>query len=142
LAEGLKKELDNIYVELTASENLISSPNIVIGTVHENPVVLNRNDAGGERGIWKQEEIFGKWKVEIKEGIYDVKFKFIKPIDASGRMYLETGSIVNQMRNEFKSDIIEMKNIKLPELKCDLIPFYMVNGKRIFPFWVEVNRLK
>jgi hypothetical protein len=113
-----------------------------VGSPHENPITLNRNDADGERGIWDQEEIYGKWKVRIEKGIYNVKFKFIKPIDADGIMYLETNGIINKMKNiKINTDIIEMNNIDFPHLEGDLIPFYAIDGKKIFPFWVEMTRV-
>ena len=141
LATSLKNEMDAIYQELITSENLIAQPLIAIGTEFENPITLNRNDASGQRGIWDQEEIYGKWEVKVKKGVYNIKFKFIKPIDADGRMFLETGAVVNQMKNDSKTDVIEMKNVKLPEMEGSLVPFYMINRKRIFPFWVEMERI-
>ena len=139
-AKDLKTSLDAIYNELISSDNLVNPPRIIIGS-KENPIFLNRNDADGQRGIWAQEEVFGKWNVHIKEGHYNFKFKFIIPIEKNGRMFLETGTIIHQMQNEENTDIIEMNNIHIPELTGDLIPFYRVHGKRIFPFWVEVKKL-
>ncbi|MCD6355282.1 MAG: sulfatase-like hydrolase/transferase [Prolixibacteraceae bacterium] len=142
VANKLKSELDAFYNELINSVNIINSPRIIIGSKHENPVTLNRNDAGGERGIWSQEEIFGKWKVSISEGYYNIRFKFIKPIEKSGKMYLETGAIINQMKNDVVgTDIIEMRNIHLTKMDCDLIPYYSAGHKNIFPFWVELEKI-
>ena len=142
IANDLKIELDEIYEELINSENLTNPPQPIIGSKIENPVILNRNDAGGERGIWAQEEIYGKWRANIKQGLYNFKFKFIKPIETNGNMYLETGSIINRKKIiTSDTDIIEMKKVLLPEMDCDIIPFYSVNGKRIFPFWVEIERI-
>lgn len=142
IAKSLKTELDKIYTELIASENVVNQPRIIIGDKHENPVYLNRNDADGARGIWAQEDIYGKWQVSVKEGIYNVRFRFIEPVAAGGQMVLETGSIVNQMKNKLdKTDIIEMKNISLKEMDCELIPFYNSGNKNIFPFWVELERI-
>ena len=142
IAKDLKNKLDKFYAELINSENLINSPRIIIGNEKENPLILNRNDAGGERGIWAQEEIFGKWHVLIREGLYNFKFKFINPIEANGEMFLETQTIINRKKNtKENTDIIEMKKVLLPEMKCDLIPFYSLNGKRIFPFWVEIEKI-
>jgi len=137
----LKAELDALYKELIRSENLINPSPILVGNPHENPIILNRNDADGERGIWAQEEIYGKWKVRIEKGKYNIKFKFIKPVEANGRMYLETNGIINQMKNEKdNTDIIEMRNIDFPNLEGDLIPFYAIGGKKILPFWVEIEK--
>ena len=71
LASDLKIEMDRLYQELIHSENMVNPPRIIIGSEHENPVFLNRNDADGERGIWAQDEIFGKWNVEILQGTYN-----------------------------------------------------------------------
>ncbi len=142
VANQLKTELDQYYTELINSENLTNPQPIIIGSEHENPIVLNRNDASGARGIWAQEEIYGKWEVRIVEGNYNVRFKFIKPLEAKGQMVLETGAIINQMQNEnTNTDMIEMKNIHLTKMDCDLIPFYSTRGKNIFPFWVELEKL-
>lgn len=142
VAKSLKEELDATYNQLIHSENLINQPRVIIGSGHENPVLLNRNDAAGERGIWAQEEIYGKWKVRIKKGRYDINFKFVKPVKGEGVMNLEVGPYVKRMTNEQKStDIIEMKNVYLQDIDSDLIPFYAIDGKRIFPFWVELKKL-
>jgi len=142
IANNLKEELDEIYTELISSENLLNPPICSIGTGFENPVILNRNDASGQRGIWNQEEIYGKWRVSIQQGHYDIKFKFIKPVKANGRMYLEANTLVKQELNEKENtDIIEMKNVYFPEMDCDLIPFYAIGSKKIFPFWVEIYKI-
>jgi len=142
IANKLKEELDETYNELITSENLVHQPRIVIGSSNENPVILNRNDAGGQRGIWDQEEIYGKWRVSIEKGYYDIKVKFIKPVKAKGRLYLETNTWVKQVLNEKETDIIEMKNVFFPKMDCDLIPFYAIGSKNIFPFWIELKKIK
>ena len=141
-ALALKEELDRMYRELITSENIKNPPRIMVGNQNENPVFLNRNDVDCERGIWAQEEVYGKWLVYISEGKYNVRFRFIQPVKSGGQMVLETGAIINQMKyNSSETEIIEMKNVSLPEMDCELIPFYAVNGKNIFPFWVEVERI-
>jgi len=142
LARELKTELDHYYQELITSDNITNPQPIFVGNENENPVILNRNDAGGARGIWSQEEIYGKWHVKLAEGQYNIRFKFIKPIKTKGKMYLETGPVINQMlNNTVNTDVLEMKNIHLPRMQCDLIPFYATKGKNIFPFWVELEKL-
>ncbi len=138
----LKYEMDQIYEELVQEKNLIDQPRIHIGYDAENPTFLNRNDAAGQRGIWAQEEIYGYWNVKLAAGTYDFKFKFVKPVPANGKMYLETGAIVNLHTDKSESDIetIEMKGVELVEMESKIIPFYEVNGRQIFPFWVEVSK--
>jgi len=142
-ARNLKDDLDKIFRELISSPNLTAPPVTVLGTIHENPVILNRNDADGERGIWDQEEINGKWRVKFTEGHYNIKFRFIKPVKGKGQMVLETRSFVNQKINMAdQAEIIEMNDIFFREMECDLVPYYLVDSKSIFPLWVEVERIK
>lgn len=138
----LKAELDKIFNELVRSENLTNPPCITIGTKYENPLILNRNDADGQWGIWDQEEIFGKWNVSINEGYFNIRFKFLKPVPANGRIVVETKTFINQMKNENdNTDLIEMNNVYLPEGKCDFVTFYAIGSKKIFPFWVELEKI-
>jgi len=142
LAQNLKTELDNRYKELITSHNLVNPPKIIVGDARENPIILNRNEADGARGIWSQEEIFGKWNVEVKEGLYDFSFKFINPLEGNGKMYLETNGIIHQkLVAEANLDVIEMKGVSLPEIDGELIPFYSVAGKSIFPLWVQIEKI-
>tara|TARA_R100001369_G_scaffold58488_4_gene85438 strand:- start:4511 stop:6271 length:1761 start_codon:yes stop_codon:yes gene_type:complete len=142
LAMDLKGEMDKIYNELILSENLVHPPRIMVGTPNENPVILNRNDAGGERGIWNQEEIYGNWDVSVEEGYYDINFKFVEPVKAFGKMVLEANTLVRQMENKkANTDIIHMKRVYFPKMTGLLIPFYAVDNKNIFPFWMEMKKV-
>jgi hypothetical protein len=143
VASKLKSKLDSVFMDLTCSENLINPPCIEIGSIHENPVILNRNDADGERGILEQEEVYGKWNLCVNEGYYNIRFRFIKPVPVKGRMIVETKSFINQMKNlQENVNLLEMKNIFLPAMKCDFIPFYEAGPSRIFPFWVEIEKIE
>ncbi len=142
LASSLKQELDRTYNDLISSENLINQPPIIVGSKFENPIILNRNDAGGDPGIWDQEEINGNWKLKIQKGNYNIKFKFLKPLKANGRMYLEANTIIRQIQNKKEgTDIVEMKNVYFPDMDCELRPYYSIESKNIFPFWVEMERI-
>jgi arylsulfatase len=142
IASVLKTELDSLLHELAGSDNLSNPPCIQVGSIHENPVILNRNDADGERGIWDQEEVYGKWNLYVNEGYYNIRFRFIKPLPANGRMMVETKSFINQMKNfQENVNLLEMKNVYLPSMKCDFIPFYEAGSRRIFPFWVEIEKI-
>jgi arylsulfatase len=141
VAGEMKSELDNILYELSNSENIINPPRMIIGTEYENPLILNRNDAWGEPGVWTQEEVYGMWRVKITEGTYDIRFKFIEPLTTGGVMHLETNSLVYRTDNTcIPTDVIEMKNVNFHETECDLITQYITGGKRIFPLWVELKK--
>lgn len=141
IAKKMKNQLDTMYHELILSENLTSKPLIIMGSAKENPLFLNRNDADGARGIWDQDEIIGYWNVHILKGRYNFKFTFKKPIAANGQMFLETNTIINQFNNPLNTATIEMNNVLLPEMRGELRPYYVIDGKTILPFWVEIQKV-
>ncbi len=141
-ASRMKAELDEFLKTLTNAAHLKNPPRIIIGSAHENPVVLNRNDAGGQRAIWTREEVFGLWRVSIREGRYNIRFKFIEPLETPGTMFLETsGSIYRMESKNIPTDIIEMEDVNLPEMDGDLIPHFATRGRKIFPLWEELRKM-
>ena len=138
---SLKEEMHQTFLELVNSENLKNPPRIILGSDFENPVYLNRNDAGGQRAVWNQEQAYSFWKVDInKEGLYDLKFKFLKPLPANGNMYLEIGQSIQQKLNSKDNlDVIELKSVYLPKGYHDFTPFYMFQKGNYFPLYVEVT---
>ena len=141
IALSLKKTMHQTFLELVNSENLKNPPRIMLGSDFENPVYLNRNDAAGQRAVWNQEQAYSFWKVDInKEGLYDLKFKFLKPLPANGNMYLEIGQSIQQKFNSKDNlDLIEMKSVYLPKGLNDFTPFYMFQKGNYFPLYVEVT---
>ena len=143
VAAEMKAELDGKFRELVTSVNMTEKQYINVGTTNENPVILNRNDADGQWGVWEQEEAYGTWRVIISEGTYNIRFRFIKPLPAGGRMMVETGSVINQVKNDIPgASLLEMKNVYLNSVKCDFTPFYLHGGKRILPLWVEIENIR
>ena len=142
-AASLRTEMDALISELTTSPNLVNSPRIAIGTPHENPVYLNRNDAGGERAVWSQEQVFSYWKVDLEKGVYNLKFKFLKPLKTGGEMFLELGQSILKKHNPLaETDLLQWKGVSLPQGQFDFIPFYRKQRRsNFFPLWVEIERL-
>ncbi|GAA5220024.1 arylsulfatase [Membranihabitans marinus] len=142
-AADLKEDMTNIYEELVVSDNLLDGPRIIIGSEHENPVTLNRNDVGGQRNIWRQEEAFGQWRVSTNAGRYKIKYTFLKPIKEGGSMILEANSFIHTKKHSKKDrNYIEWMDIDFPKMDTDLTPFYKSpDGRIILPFTVEIERL-
>lgn len=140
IAAGLKKELDLKFRQLTASPDLKEKPYVSIGTSNENPVILNRNDADGQWGVWEQEEAYATWRVIISEGTYNIRFRFKNPVPAGSKMMLETGTVISQAKITVASDVVEMKGLSIPGTKCDFTPFCQSGNRRILPLWIEIER--
>ena len=142
-ATFLRLEMDALISELGSAPNLVNPPRIVIGTSYENPIYLNRNDASGQRGVWSQEQVFSYWKVDLKKGFYNLKFKFIKPLKGEGEMFLELGQRILKKHNPLaETDLLEWKGVSLPEGSFDFTPFYSKERRsNYFPLWVEIKRV-
>lgn len=142
-ATSLRTEMDTLISELSSAPNLVNPPRIVVGTQYENPVYLNRNDASGQRGVWNQEQVFSYWKVDLKKGVYNLKFKFIKPLKGGGEMFLELGQSILKKHNPLaKTDLLEWNGVSLPQGPLDFTPFYSKERRsNYFPLWVEIERV-
>lgn len=142
LASEMKTNLDHILRDISDSPHLKNPPRIVIGSEYENPVYLNRNDAGGARAIWTQEEVYGFWRVKIREGRYNILFRFIQPLESGGVMCLEANPLIYRLENKSNvSDIIVMKDVYFSDSECDFIPYYLNGGRSILPLWIELVKL-
>ena len=129
------------FRELVGSENLSNRPRIEVGTIHENPVILNRNDADGQWGIWEQEEVFGLWRIKINEGKYNLRFRFLQSLPPGGKMMMEFGTFIIQTKIVKDGiSLLEIKDVSLPGIQCDFVPFYQAGNKRIFPLWAELEK--
>lgn len=139
IAQDLREELERLLVDLLGSEHLKNPPYIVVGTAMENPVILNRNDAGGERGIWAQEEIYGEWRVAFEEGCYEVLVDFVTPVEAGGRMVVETADgVFTKQVNEVKGgNVVELRDLCMEEWKGAMRVTYWIEGRQILPFSME-----
>ena len=132
--------LDDHYRELIASPNLQSPIRIVIDTTQEHPVYLNRNDAGGQRGIWTQEEVYGKWHLDVATpGTFRLTCQFLQPVPPGGTLYLEAGARVFTTETAVATDSLVIDEVSLPAGPVDLVPFYEVAGRRIFPLFLKLE---
>jgi arylsulfatase len=142
IARNLREELEQFLLDLLASEHLQNPPYIEVGTEWENPVILNRNDAGGERGIWAQEEIHGEWRVSFEEGCYEVLVDFIAPVETGGRMVIETadGVFTKQVKEVKGGNVVELRDLCMGEWRGALRVTYWVGSRQVMPFSMEWRR--
>jgi arylsulfatase A-like enzyme len=142
VAGHLKKEMETWYVSTVSHPNNLKTHAAIVGTQFENPVVLNRNDAKGEPGIWAQEEIYGYWDIAVAEtGRYAVSARFIKEITEPGTLYLKLYPYQYATTSTGKTAQISLENINLRTGNYRLeIYFQTKNGKSIFPLYTSIER--
>lgn len=142
-AQIIKDELDKWYFKTVSHPNNRRVYPAIAGTKHENPVVLNRNDAKGSAGIWAQEEIFGYWDVRIAtSGKYTIKANFIKELKEPGTLFLKMYPHQYAANSQGMTDEIIIPDVFLDandyRLECY---FQTKSGKIIFPLTCSVLKL-
>lgn len=85
VVQRLKREYDRWFDDVCATRGF-DPPRIVLGSAHENPTTLTRQDWRGDRAGWGPESI-GQWYVELAEpGDYRFDVVLLKPV--TGRLTL------------------------------------------------------
>ena len=143
LADSLKNEIDDWYEEIITERNNKWILPAYVGTEHENPTVLNRNDAKGTPVPWGQDDVLGYWDVKVMETArYDVSPVFIEPINEPGNLHLKMYPHYFVQNNEPNSDKLAFKNIELKEGEFILELYYRTDkGRHIFPLYVSIEKL-
>ncbi|HUX55555.1 MAG TPA: arylsulfatase [Bacteroidales bacterium] len=142
-ATALKNEMDFWYNEIISEKNNRRTFPSYIGTFHENPVLLNRNDAKGTPVAWTQDNVLNYWDVKaLEDGIYDISCHFILPINEPGNIFLKMYPHHFMQEN---TDAIEgwtFKNLEIQKGEYRLEPYYQTrSGNYIFPLYVSVKRM-
>ena len=100
-------------------------PRIHVGTEHENPVVLTRQDwrYEGEEGGWNR-NARGHWLLHApEEGIYDVRFRFDPEEEVPGVARLKVGDAERTEPLERGAESVTFGDVRLPhgDLRLDAI---------------------
>lgn len=143
-AQSLKAELEKWYLKTVTHQNNRRIYPAIAGTEHENPVVLNRNDAKGSAGIWEQEEIFGYWDVRLATpGSYTVTANFIKELKEPGTLYLKMYPFQYAANSKGMTGEISISDVFLDATDYRLEIYFQTNsGKLIFPLTCSVLKLQ
>ncbi|MFY0713224.1 arylsulfatase [Seonamhaeicola sp. NFXS20] len=144
LVEELKAEMDTWLNTMETSEHIVNSPMPIIGTVHENPVMLNQNDALflKKEGVKKE---FIYWDVIVDEAkTFDITVHFDAPIATTGELELDLGSQTKTVKIEANGQTsFSFNNIELPKGKVTIMPktYLKRQGelKYTYPFYIEIK---
>jgi arylsulfatase A-like enzyme len=94
-------------------------PRIQIGTAHENPTVLTRQDWRGPHANWKQDG-FGVWEIEAPQaGTYDVSIRHT-PRPEPAEAHLALGPVNVEQKTDPGSQICTFRAVEIPSGKFQL----------------------
>ncbi|MFC2116047.1 arylsulfatase [Bacteroidota bacterium] len=143
LASSLKLLFDEWFDETLADRDNRKIHRIQVGTDAENPVLLNRNDAKGITGAWKQQDAPYHWDIEITDdGYYHLSVKFLKEIREEGRLFVRLYPHNFMIDNTITSDELQMGGIHLTKGDFRLEVFYRSkSGELIFPLYTSLERI-
>jgi arylsulfatase A-like enzyme len=83
VAKKLRGEYDRWFADVAATRNF-APPKIYLGTPHEDPVTLTRQDWRGARAGWDAASV-GHWEVDVRRaGKYDITLRMAE-LPASGK---------------------------------------------------------
>jgi len=138
----LKEEFDNWYMDIIHNEKL-KGQYAIIGSEESETVILNRNDASGEPGIWAQDEIFGYWLIEcVYPGKFNIMASFRTPLNTIGSLIIKIPPIqrtINITQPGTSEATIEY--VYIPEGRYRVESWFQTNeGTRILPFYLTISR--
>ncbi|SEC72665.1 arylsulfatase [Maribacter dokdonensis] len=144
LVEELKAEMDTWLNTMETSEHIVNSPMPIIGTIHENPVMLNQNDALflKKEGVKKE---FIYWDVIVDETeTFDITVHFDAPIATTGKLELDLGSQIKTVNIKANGQTsFSFNNIELPKGKVTIMPKTYLKRKGelkyAYPFYIEIK---
>lgn len=144
LVKELKVEMDGWLDTMENSEHIVNSPKPIIGTVHENPVMLNQNDALflKKEGVKKE---FIYWDVIVNETkTFDIIIHMDRNIDTTGEIELVLGKTSKTLKIEANGqNSFSFKNIELKKGALTIMPKIYLNKKGVlkyaYPFYLEIR---
>ncbi|MDO6604429.1 arylsulfatase [Arenibacter palladensis] len=142
-AQKLKNEMDIWFDEMTSSPNFVNAQPAIVGTVHENPSVLNLNDAVFERNEVMDQDIAGWEIVAAEAGNYDIRINLGRKSVSEVHLNFYVGDLeIKRDYNELSEGIIDIKNIQLQKGATKLTPITTgKNGGYIKPFYVVMTKI-
>jgi hypothetical protein len=115
-------------------------PRIPVGTPHENPVILTRQDwrMVGADG-WGDEDL-GFWEIEIASaGMYDIQFRFPQQ-PVAGRAELQLGSVERQRPFTRGAESLAFEAVPLDAGPARLEARLIGGGKTVGVRYVDVTK--
>jgi len=110
----LRDKFDDWYKEVIRNPHL-EPLRIRIGTEHENPVVLNRNDTKGPMAKkWMDPQALGYWDVSVmNEGLYDISMRFFKDL-GPGKATFRVGPVQRTIQvSDSLTDLVTLRDVRL-----------------------------
>ncbi len=139
----LRAEYDRWFddVSTTRGPDNFAPPAIHLGTPHENPTYLTRQDwrTPSENGDWS-DHIVGHWLVKVTQpGPYAVTL-LLPPLEQSAQVHLQCGELRLTCKAEPGQTEVRLTDVMLPTGNQTLHAWYAVGGKELGVRMVTVEQ--
>lgn len=138
IAARLKKAYEDWFRDVSATRGY-APPRIVLGSEHENPTTLTRQDWRGPRAGWAADSL-GHWEVEVaRPGEYDITLRYTAT-PAAGRVVLRLNEESSMEVGE-RHALARFARRKLTAGPARLEAFIDYGEKQIGVHYVDARRL-
>jgi arylsulfatase A-like enzyme len=135
----LRGEYERWFKDVSATRGY-APPRIAIGTTHENPVVLTRQDWRGPRAGWTPESI-GHWEVDVADtATYEFKARVAAPgADATVTCILNGASVTGTIARGAEEGVLGRARVAkgFGTVQAEVA----AGGKTVGPHQVEIRRV-
>lgn len=119
-----------------------AKPRIVVGSPHENPTVLTRQDWIHLYGLPWGADSNGRWSLRVEgEGLFDVVLRLEEPSEADGRAVLEVGGRRRVRPFAAGTAAVRFEGIALPAGVVGLVGYLAEDPRAPGPWQVDVLRV-
>lgn len=134
----LKKQLEVWFTDVSATRGY-DPPRIKLGTAHENPTLLTRQDWRGPQAGWTAKSL-GHWEVDVTAGTYTMRMPLgeTKP----QKIRLTAGAVNVEQVVPADARSVQMDNVRLPAGPARLEVVLLDGKEAVGPLYVEIERMK
>jgi arylsulfatase A-like enzyme len=140
-AARLRKETEAWFRDVSATRGY-APPRIHLGTRHENPVILSRQDWRGTTAGWSPASN-GHWEVDIRSsGRYNVRVRTHK-LEAAAKLTLRVGEITRSLDVAAGAESGSFEGMALPSGETRVAAEIATEGsemKRQGPMYIDVRK--
>lgn len=134
----LKQKYEAWFNDVKATRNF-APPRIHVGTPHENPTLLTRQDWRGPRAGWGVDDL-GYWEVHVaKAGKYTIRLKFAPRTDA-GQAVIKFANIEQTVKIDARASEVVIADVDLPAGDGRLEPMIRIGERTYGVQYAELSR--
>ncbi len=140
IVELMRKQYEAWFKDVSASRGY-APPRIHLGTPHENPTILTRQDWRGPRAGWGPNSL-GHWEVRVARATsYQVRLRF-RPLRTDGQAIFKLGGVALKKPLKKGSRQCTFDNVELPAGPGRLEAWITLKKKPVGVNYVDVTRVK